>query len=91
MSTVRSIPSEPLAAAVHLRIEELRREADAYRVVRDARSARRRSGAPASRRAASAWPASVVAALRDSLSGGSVSASGEDRGAVHHGTAPCGA
>jgi len=90
MSTVRSIPSEPLAAAVHLRIEELRREAEAYRVLRDARSARRRPRVVASRRAASAWPAAVVTALRNSLSGPSVSPT-EDRGVVHHGTAPCGA
>ena len=85
MSTFRSIPSEPVAAAVHLRIEQLRRDADAYRLVRDAR---RRAGA---RRPASVWPAAVATALRESLSGAPVAPSAEVRAGVHHGAAPCGA
>jgi hypothetical protein len=89
MSTFRSIPSDPVAAAVHLRIEQLRRDADAYRLVREVRDARRRAGV--TRRPASVWPAAVATALRESLSGAPAAPSAEVRAGVHHGAAPCGA
>jgi len=91
MSTFRSIPSDPLAAAVHLRIEQLRRDADAYRLVREVRDARRRAVRPGSRLPASVWPAAVATALRESLSGAPAAPSAEARAGVHHGAAPCGA
>jgi len=87
--SVPSIPSQPLAAVVHLRIEQLRREADAYRLGREALSARRGAVAP-SRRPASAWPAAVATALRDSLTVAPGPRAAR-RSAPHDGTAPCGA
>jgi hypothetical protein len=91
MSTGRSIPSvpsDPLAAAVHLRIEQLRREAEDGRLVRDARLARR---AMRPRRTASAWPATVAAALRDSLTDRPAPQPGTDRVRADHGSAACSA
>jgi hypothetical protein len=83
-----ALPSDPLAGAVHQRLEQLRREADEYRLVRDARTARL---AVRSRRAASAWPTGVAAALRDSLSGRPVPASRADGVGAEHGPAACSA
>ena len=53
-----TLPLDPLAATVHLRIEELRREAAAERA---ARSTRRRRTAPRS------FPGALVTALRESI------------------------
>jgi hypothetical protein len=50
-------PLDPLAATVHAHIEQLRREADADRLARNARDHRR----------AHTWPAGIAAALRDSV------------------------
>lgn len=57
-------PSDPFAALVHLRIDELRQEAANDMLVRSARTARRRRPS---------WPTSVVAALRDSFTRGNTS------------------
>ena len=89
MSTTPPVPTDPLAAAVHLRIEQRRHEADAYRAVRDARTARRSRAAVPARRARSAWPATVAAALRDSLGGRSASPSSTDRATADHGPTAC--
>lgn len=55
-ATKADLPLEPLAATIHLRIEELR--ADARRA-RRARDTRTRADLP--------WPSAVVAALRDTV------------------------
>ncbi|HKG50365.1 MAG TPA: hypothetical protein VKB14_07995 [Actinomycetales bacterium] len=91
MSTGRSVPSvasDPLAAVVHLRIEQLRREAEDHRLVRDARLARM---AVRPRRTAFPWPATVAAALRDSLTGRPASQPGTDPVRPDHGSAVCSA
>jgi hypothetical protein len=55
-ATKADLPLDPLAATIHLRIEELRAEAHSARRARDART---RAGLP--------WPSAVVAALRDTV------------------------
>ncbi|MGH8891980.1 MAG: hypothetical protein ACRDWY_01530 [Actinomycetes bacterium] len=52
------LSSDPMAALVHLRIEELRREAAADALASTARDAGPRR---------SSWPASVASALRESF------------------------
>jgi hypothetical protein len=81
-----AIPSDPLAALVHLRIEQLRREADDHRLVREAR--RGRAAVP-SRRTASSWPTAVVAAVRDSLSGRPLSPAAPERAGADHAPTVC--
>ena len=57
-ATKADLPLDPLAATIHLRIEELRADARAHRA-RRAGDARTRAGLP--------WPSAVVAALRDTV------------------------
>jgi hypothetical protein len=86
--SVTSVPSDPLAAVVHLRIEQLRREAEDHRLVRDARLARM---AVRPRRTTFSWPATVAAALRDSLTDRHAPQPGTDRVRADHGSAACSA
>ena len=54
---MNTMPLDPLAAAVHAHIDQLRREADADRLARSVRDHRRTYR----------WPAGIAAALRDSV------------------------
>ena len=57
-TTMTALPLDPMAATIHLRIEELRADTARHRLRREARER-------ASDRVS--WPGAVVAALRDSL------------------------
>jgi hypothetical protein len=59
-----TIPSDPMAALVHLHIEALRQEAAADRTASALRAA---LAAAHGRRRPGRWPAGVAVALRDSI------------------------
>ena len=57
-TTTSGLPLDPMAATIHLRIEELRADTARHRLRREARE---RTGSRV------AWPGAVVVALRESL------------------------
>lgn len=59
--TMTALPLDPMAATIHLRIEELRADTTRHRLRREAREARGNG------RDRVTWPGAVVVALRESL------------------------